>query len=106
MNHVTRLIACLTVALGLACANAPVAEAQTPGCVSQYELQRIDVGWQMARVHRVFDARGIFASWDWQERDVQIRSYRLCRNDGQTMRARYEREGPGRTFRLVRFWMN
>lgn len=56
----------------------PPALADTPGCVSQRELNRVEIGWRMPRVHRVFDTKGNVTK---RTDDILVRSYRLCPND-------------------------
>lgn len=60
---------------------APLAAADTPGCVTRGEYRAVHKDYSIARVHRIFDTDGRkiggakgggFAS--------QVRSYRTCRS--------------------------
>jgi hypothetical protein len=74
-----KFLSAIAVAL-VALALAPLAAANTPGCVTRSEYRSVHSGYSIDRVHRIFDTDGRkiggakgggFAS--------QVRSYRTCR---------------------------
>ncbi len=74
-----RFLSAIALAL-VALAFAPLAAADTPGCITRSEYRAVHKDASIARVHRIFDTDGRkiggakgggFAS--------QVRSYRTCR---------------------------
>lgn len=51
--------------------NVPAASANTPGCVTRAEYERVHEGMKRARVHAIFDTRGVAADWG--------RAYPICK---------------------------
>ena len=63
--------------LGVQVVGAPVARADTPGCVSKKELNRVgDTDYSMRRIHRIFDTRGRLES---KGKEWRSRTYKGCR---------------------------
>jgi hypothetical protein len=54
---------------------APVAQADSPGCVSKGEYAHVHRGMRMSQVHRLFDTDGRV---DLSIGRVSIRKYRPC----------------------------
>ncbi len=58
----------------------PMAHADSRGCVTRGEYQRVHDGMRKARVHRIFDTRGRRETASVARGDIfEIRSYRTCR---------------------------
>ena len=72
--------AAIIVASGLLASSAPIisaspAMADTPGCVTEHEFNRVHRGMPMARVHEIFDTAGRVASRDANR---MHRYYKIC----------------------------
>jgi hypothetical protein len=62
-------------------ATTSAALADTPGCVTKQEFRRVEKGWAIKRVHRLFDTKGnqtYFASGSPYYPAEQWREYRPC----------------------------
>lgn len=58
------------------------ASADTPGCVTRAEFQRVDRGMLNRRVHRIFDTDGRLSSSSRGGGGDSWREYRVCRSWG------------------------
>jgi hypothetical protein len=74
-----KLICALVLAVATVGLGAPVAQADTRGCVSRSEFQRVHHRMGKARVHRIFDTRG---HRDVRVGRIEIRGYRTCSRHG------------------------
>lgn len=76
----------LTSAL-LSAATMSVAEADTPGCVSKREFNRVSVGMAQARVHRIFDTAGEQTGLGAPN---VLYYYKSCRSAGGVVQVTYD----------------
>jgi hypothetical protein len=69
------------IALALvALAFAPVASADTPGCVTRSEFRAVHKDYSIGRIHRIFDTDGRkIGGATGGGFTSQVRSYRTCR---------------------------
>jgi len=83
MRAITRLVLALAVSLGVIVSAPLAAQADTAGCVTKAEFQRIHKGMTKTRVRRIFDTRGHrqSISSSGRMRD-EYRTYRVCRSWG------------------------
>jgi hypothetical protein len=79
----TRLVLALAVSLGVVVGAPVAAQADTVGCVTQAEFQRVHRGMSKTRVRHIFDTRGHRESVSsfGHHRD-EFRSYRVCSSWG------------------------
>ena len=56
------------------------AEADTPGCVSRHEYDRVTTGMTMTRVHKIFDTEGQSSRLGAPN---QLRMYKTCTGRGR-----------------------
>lgn len=75
-------------------AGAGAAAANTPGCVSRFELNRVgDTDYSMRRIHRIFDTVGRLED---KSEDLRGRVYKGCRKHSQVGVTYFRREGAWR----------
>ncbi len=70
------MLATALVASPFVMAAAP-ASADTPGCVTHGEFNRVQTGWKQSRVHQLFDTAGTAAPGGY-------RYYAVCGEEGGT----------------------
>lgn len=74
-----RFLSAVAVAL-VALAFAPLAAADTPGCITRFEYRAVHKDYSIARVHRIFDTHGRrIGGAIGGGSTSQVRSYRMCR---------------------------
>ena len=94
----TAATATLAVVVAPLAVAAP-AQADTPRCVTKSEFRKVERGWQMKRVHRLFDAKGHLV---FQSGAYRTREYRSCHTP------RYDyisiSYNHGRVYRKTAYW--
>ena len=68
-----KYLSALAIGMALVTVVAPAAQADTPGCVTKGEFDRVHNGMRISRVHRVFDTAGHV---DVHVGNLSVRKYR------------------------------
>ena len=111
MNRIASLIVGTATAAALAIAPLTVAapaQADTPKCVSKPEFKKVQKGWAISRVHRVFDVSGKQTSYMGGSAYYpasQSRDYKPCSSQYGFVSIDYEKKsGVWKVTQKYAFW--